>query len=504
MGISTSDKPFLERVADAKQDHFMQAAVAKAQDAQFIKRTRARREMGHWNDWRDLAEQIRQHTLKYLPDYLEMFANNVEKRGGHVFFAQTETEARDFIRELVLAKQAHKVVKSKSMVTNEIELDQTLTALPDVEVLESDLAEFILQEDNWDEPTHIVFPTLHKNRDQIQAEFKKLGYQGDNEPAHMARFVRGYLRNYFMQADFGITGCNFAIADQGMINLDTNEGNADITMAMPKTQVVVMGMERIVPSMKEAEVLDNMLARSAVGQKLTTYCTFAGPKVAGEVDGPDDFWVVILDNGRSRALGTEFEPILQCIRCGACLNVCPIYRHIGGKGYGSIYPGPVGKVLSPILGGYDQFEELPYACSLCAACTETCPVKIPLHELIRKHRIVEMDEKHLDHSMTNLILKMVGVGTGSPALFGTAMKMAHSGAAPFSKPMGENDVQGMYEGGKINHLPKAAPKLVHGWADLRDIPTPPKSKDNFRHWYQNHQPVEPAPVVKAKEEKADD
>lgn len=504
MGISTSDKPFLERVEEAKQDHFMQAAVAKAQDAQFIKRTQARREMGHWNEWRDLAAQIRQHVLTYLPDYLEEFAGNVEKKGGHVFFAQTEQEARDFITQLVQKKQAHKVVKSKSMVTTEIGIDKALRALPDVDVLESDLAEFILQEDNFDEPTHIVFPTLHKNRDQIKAEFEKLGYQGDNDPAHLARFVRGYLRDYFMEADFGITGCNFAIADQGMINLDTNEGNADITMAMPKTQVVVMGMERIVPSMKEAEVLANMLARSAVGQKLTTYCTFSGPKAAGEVDGPDDFWVVVVDNGRSKALGTDFEPILRCIRCGACLNVCPIYRHIGGKGYGSIYPGPVGKVLSPILGGYDQFGELPYACSLCAACTETCPVKIPLHELIRKHRIVEMDEQHRDHSMTNLILKMVGVGTGSPALFKSAMGMAHTASAPFSKPQTAQDVTEMYEGGKINHLPKAAPKLVHGWSDLRDIPTPPKKKENFRHWYKQHTPVDTAPVVKEREAKQDD
>lgn len=353
----------------------------KAQDAQFVKRTAARREMGHWNEWRDLAEQIRQHVIKYLPDYLEEFSNNVERQGGHVFFVQTEEEARNFIKELAIEKQAKKIVKSKSMVTTEIDLDKTLLTIPGTSLLESDLAEFILQEDNWDEPTHIVFPTLHKNRDQIQREFQKLGYDGDNNPQHEARFVRGYLRKYFMQADFGITGCNFAIASNGMINLDTNEGNADLTMAIPKTQVVVMGMERLVPTMKEAEVLDNMLARSAVGQKLTTYCTFTGKQVAGEVDGPEDFWVIVLDNGRSDALGTEFEPILQCIRCGAYMNVCPVYRHIGGQGYGSIYPGPLGEVLSPILGGYEKFEELPYACSLCGACTETCPVRIPLHSL---------------------------------------------------------------------------------------------------------------------------
>ncbi|MGY0245165.1 LUD domain-containing protein, partial [Limosilactobacillus fermentum] len=172
MGISTSDKPYMTRVEEAEADKFMRAAVAKAQDAQFVKRTAARREMGHWNEWRDLAEQIRQHVIKYLPDYLEEFSNNVERQGGHVFFAQTEEEARNFIKELAIEKQAKKIVKSKSMVTTEIDLDKTLLTIPGTSLLESDLAEFILQEDNWDEPTHIVFPTLHKNRDQIQREFQ--------------------------------------------------------------------------------------------------------------------------------------------------------------------------------------------------------------------------------------------------------------------------------------------------------------------------------------------
>ena len=191
MGISTSDKPYMTRVEEAEADKFMRVAVAKAQDAQFVKRTAARREMGHWNEWRDLAEQIRQHVIKYLPDYLEEFSNNVERQGGHVFFAQTEEEARNFIKELAIEKQAKKIVKSKSMVTTEIDLDKTLLTIPGTSLLESDLAEFILQEDNWDEPTHIVFPTLHKNRDQIQKEFQKLGYDGDNNPQHEARFVRG-------------------------------------------------------------------------------------------------------------------------------------------------------------------------------------------------------------------------------------------------------------------------------------------------------------------------
>lgn len=492
MGISTSDKPFLERIKEAKADKFMRASVAKAQDAQFVKRTAARRELGDWNGWRDLSAQIRQHVIEHLPDYLEEFADNVHKNGGHVFFAKDGDEASAFIKQLAIKKNAHHVVKSKSMVTTEINLDQTLLTIPKMSLMETDLAEFILQEDNWDEPTHIVFPTLHKNRDQIQKVFQKLGYTGDNVPEHMAKFVRHYLRSYFMQADLGITGCNFAIANNGMINLVTNEGNADITMAVPKTQVVVMGMERIVPSLKEAEVLDNVLCRSAVGQKLTSYCTFSRGKLGNEADGPDDFYVVIIDNGRSKMLNTEFEPMLRCIRCGSCLNVCPVYRQIGGKGYGSIYPGPMGEVLSPILGGYPEFKELPYACSLCAACTETCPVKIPLHSLIRKHRVVETDQLHLDHSMTNAILKTVGIGTASPMLFNDAMRGAHVGLEPFGKKTTDQDVKNLYSDGKINHLPKVMPKLVHGWVDVRDLAVPPKYHENFRHWYKHHEAAKEA------------
>ncbi len=396
MAIAYSDKPFKVRLAESEQDTFMQKAVAKAQDAQWTKRTASRNELGHWEQWRELGQQIRQHVVRYLPDYLEEFADNAEKRGAHVYFARTDKEAAAYIRELAERKHVQHVVKSKSMVTTEIDLDQELLKIPGLSLLETDLAEFILQEDDWDEPTHIVFPTLHKNRDQIHEIFAKIGYKGDNDPQHMARFAREYLRASFLKADMGITGCNFAVADTGMVNLVTNEGNGDLTMAIPPTQVVVMGMERLVPSLKEAEVLDNMLARSAVGQKLTSYCSFSSVAATGESDGPTEYHIVIVDNGRMNALGGPFEEVLQCIRCGACLNVCPVYRHIGGHGYGSIYPGPIGAVLSPVLRGYKQFGDLPFASSLCGACTETCPVKIPLHSLLIKHREVMMNELHMD------------------------------------------------------------------------------------------------------------
>ena len=483
MGLKTSDLSFEDRVKRSIDDKFMQAAVRKSQDDQWVKRESSREQLGNWEQWRELGEQIRKETIAYLPDYLEQFADNVEKNGGHVFFAQTEQEAQDYVKKITLEKQAKKIVKSKSMVTTEVGLDQMLLELEGVSVMETDLAEFILQMDDWDEPSHIVFPNIHKNREQIRKVFEeKLGYDGDNEPVHMARFAREVLREFFLEADIGITGCNFAIADSGVINLVTNEGNADLCISIPKTQIVLMGMERIVPSMKEAEVVDNLLSRSAVGQSLTSYITFAGQKNEMESDGPEEFHVVILDNGRSNALGTEFESMLQCIRCGACLNVCPVYRQIGGHGYGSIYPGPMGAVLSPILGGYEDFGDLPYASSLCGACTDTCPVKIPLHELLVAHRTKMTDELKIPKGMDHQTMKLIGRATSSPILFKMAMKMDH-GATGLMAKKDEVTVENFYNhGGYINK----APAMAKGWTDVRDLPRPPKSKDAFREWYKRH------------------
>ncbi|GBG95929.1 LutB/LldF family L-lactate oxidation iron-sulfur protein [Lactococcus termiticola] len=486
MGLSTSTKTFAERVEDSKKDEFARKAVAKAQDAQWDKRETAREELGNWQEWRDIAESIRQHTLTHLPHYLEEFSDNVAKRGGHVFFAQTAEEAKNYVRDVIVEKNAKNVVKSKSMVTTEVDIDPMLVELGDIDVLETDLAEFILQVADWDEPSHIVFPALHKNRDQIRDIFAaKLGYDGDNDPKNLARCARDTMRKLFLKSEVGITGCNFAIADTGQINLSTNEGNADLTISIPKTQIVLMGMERIVPSIKEAEILDNMLARSAVGQKLTTYVTFAGQKAEDESDGPEDFHVVIVDNGRSNAIGTAFESVLQCIRCGACLNVCPVYRQIGGHAYGSIYPGPIGSVLSPVLGGYEDYGDLPYASTLCGACTDTCPVKIPLHELLIEHRKVMEDDlkMHHDGAFVNFEMQTVGQGTGHKWMFNAALNLGHTGMAMLPKNK-EVTVEGsLFENGAI----KKAPALAKGWTDVRDLPVAPKHKDQFRQWYKKHQ-----------------
>lgn len=261
------------------------------------------------------------------------------------------------------------------MVTEEIGLNKAIEEAG-AEVVETDLGEWILQLDG-DVPSHIVTPALHLNRDQIKETFmEKRGYDKSNTPEELGLFARQELRKDFLSADIGITGCNFAVAESGAVTFVTNEGNARLATALPDTQITVMGLERIVPTWEELDVLVSLLTRAAVGQKLTSYITsITGTRLAGEIDGPEEFHLVIVDNGRSKILGTEFQSALHCIRCAACINVCPVYRHIGGHAYGSIYPGPIGAVLTPLLDGYENHKELPYASTLCAACTEACPVK---------------------------------------------------------------------------------------------------------------------------------
>ncbi|HJH12035.1 MAG TPA: LutB/LldF family L-lactate oxidation iron-sulfur protein, partial [Metalysinibacillus jejuensis] len=396
MSMKTSDKQFKERVTENLADNFMRGAVSSAQQRFQTRRLGAAEELGNWEDWRSHGEEIRQHVLANLDYYLYELSENVAKRGGHVYFAETKEQAASYIQDVAKKKNAKKIVKSKSMVTEEIHMNAALEAVG-CEVIETDLGEYILQVDDHEPPSHIVVPALHKNKEQIRDVFKeKQGYSKSALPEELALHAREQLRQDYLTADIGITGCNFAIAESGSITLVTNEGNADLVAALPKTQITVMGMERIVPTFAEMEVLVSLLTRSAVGQKLTSYITtLTGTRDEGDVDGPEEFHLVIVDNGRSDILGGEFQSILQCIRCAACVNVCPVYRHVGGHSYGSIYSGPVGAVLSPLLGGYEDYKELPYASTLCGACTDACPVKIPLHQLLHQHRqvIVENEGK---------------------------------------------------------------------------------------------------------------
>lgn len=403
--------------------------------------------------------------LNNLDAYLYEFSENVAKRGGKVFFASTAEEASAYIEQLAKEKSAKKIVKAKSMVTEEINLNATLERVG-CEVIETDLGEYILQLNDHEPPSHIIVPPLHKNRQQIRDIFtEKIGYDKTEQPEEMALFVREKLRQEFLRADMGITGCNFAIAESGSITLVTNEGNADLVAALPKTQVVVMGMERIVPTFEEMEVLVSLLTRSAVGQKLTSYITtMTGVKAQEETDGPEEFHVVVVDNGRSQILGTEFQSILQCIRCAACVNICPVYRHVGGHSYGSIYSGPIGAVLSPLLGGYDVFKELPYASTLCGACTDVCPVKIPLHDLLHKHRQKIVENEGRAPISERLLMKAFGYGASTSPLYTMATKVASPILAPFTKD------------NKITN----GPGPLKAWTEGRDFPAP--NKESFRTW----------------------
>ncbi len=330
---------------------------------------------------------------------MNQFAQNASEKGAHVIFTRIAEEATDAALEILKAKGARKAVKSKSMVTEEVGLNDALEAAG-IEVIETDLGEYILQTDDHDKPSHIVVPALHKNRGHIREVFaRKKGYTGDSIPENLTRFVRGLIRKEFLEADVGITGCNFAVADSGTITLVTNEGNGRFVTTAPPTQIVFMGMERIVPLFTELDMILSMLVRSAVGGKLTSYLNFiTGPKNEEDRDGPEELYIIIVDNGRSKALESGFREVLRCIRCGTCMLECPAYRDISGHGYGTLYPGPLGLALVPVLGGYEDYSDITKICSLCGACNDICPGKIPLYESIYEHRRIIAEDEELVHA----------------------------------------------------------------------------------------------------------
>jgi len=468
MSLKTSNVPFYDRVQQQIDDPVMRHAVANAQDRIGVNRQKMVDELENWPDWRSRAAEIRAHVLDNLDAYLYQLSEKVSANGGHVFFADTREDATRYILQIAREKQARKIVKSKSMVTEEIGMNAALEAAS-IEVVETDLGEYILQLAK-DAPSHVVVPAIHKDRHQIQHVLReKLGYNGPETPEAMTRFIRQKIREDFLSADIGITGCNFAVAETGTLSLVSNEGNARLCTTVPKTHIAVMGMERVVPTFAELDIILTMLARSAVGARLTGYNTWlTGAKGGMESDGPESFHLVIVDNGRSQVLGSPFQDILRCIRCGACMNTCPAYRHIGGHGYGSIYPGPVGAVLTPLLGGYDDFKNLPYACSLCTACDDVCPVRIPLSSLILEHRRT-LAESGRTPAMERHTVHLFNYANRHPRLWKVGMVA------------GARAAQLMIRNGKMPFTISAIGK----WTEARDLPA--ADGESFRSWFKKHQ-----------------
>jgi len=337
---------------------------------------------------RAIAGQIKQHTLDHLDVYLERAAARLEANGAKVHFAADADSARRTIAGILQRRQAKRAVKAKTMVSEEIELARHLEQCG-IECVETDLGEFVVQVSD-DVPSHIVKPILHKNRREIAETFERIGLGPyDDTPEVITRRARVFLRRKYLEADAAITGANFVSADSGRIVLVTNEGNSRFCIAATRCHVVIVGIEKVIPTERDLGVFLNLLARSATGQQLSVYTEFiSGPRGPGQPDGPDEMHVVFLDNGRTDVLAGDCREILRCIRCGACLNVCPVYRQASGHAYRSVYPGPVGAVLSPLLAGdrFSEFSDLPRASSLCGACHEVCPVDIPIEDLLVRLR----------------------------------------------------------------------------------------------------------------------
>lgn len=421
-----------DRAKKAVKDEQMQKAVQKAVNRLSGNRKKAETEMPGWDDWREQGKRIRKHTINHLDYYLGQLAESVRNKGGHIHFAQTAAEAREVIIDICKQSNAKLIVKSKSMVTEEIHLNPALEK-ENMTVVESDLAEYILQLAG-ETPSHIIVPAIHKNRYQIAELFSKVaGEKVEPDTTALTAFARKTLRQKFMQADVGIAGCNFAIADTGAISLVTNEGNARLVTSLPKVIISVMGMERVLPTFEDLEVVLSLLPRHATGQKLTSYISVVNaPRKEKERDGAEEFHLVVVDNGRSRLLADEeAKQALHCIRCGACFNVCPVYRQIGGHAYGSVYGGPIGAVITPFLeNDFDFWGELSYATTLCAACSSVCAVKIPLHDLLLKIRRMRVKMGYINS------LEKIGFNVWRhffkiPARYKFAMKIGAIAQKPF-------------------------------------------------------------------------
>lgn len=385
--MSTAAQEFLRKAAVKSADLVHRGIVRWNIDQYDTGVGRGKTRFADWSAARQRCHDIKWEAVNHLDRYLLQFEQKVKENGGHVFWAENGEEARKYICDVAARTGVKKVVKSKSMVSEEIHLAQAMEKMG-IEVVETDLGEFIVQLRN-EPPYHIVTPAMHLNRKQVSDLFKeKLGSAETLDPPELVAIARRWLRKSFFSAEMGISGANFLIADVGMVTITTNEGNGRLSTSVPRIQVALTGIEKVIPRLQDLATLWPTLATTGTGQPITCYNTLiGGPRRAGEVDGPEEFHVVLVDNGRSELLADiEQREILHCIRCGACINACPVFRNIGGHAYGVTYPGPIGSVLTPHLRGLKEYQHLSYASSLCGACTDVCPVHIELHHHLLHNR----------------------------------------------------------------------------------------------------------------------
>ena len=446
--------PFRDRAGRALQDGFLQQALTIATTKFIDLRREAFGEFPEGDALRDRARAIKEATLQRLDQYLEQLVDNVEKLGGHVHFATTPDDARKIILDIAKRTRTRMVVKSKSMATEEIHLNDALEAAG-ITPVETDLGEYIIQLAH-ERPSHIIAPAIHKTKGQVADLFAKELKRPDvpADPEVLTAIARAELREKFLQADMGITGANFAVADTGTVVLVTNEGNGRMVTTLPRVHVAVMGVEKVVPSMTDLAVFLAILAKSATGQKLSVYTTLVrGPRVATELEGPEEFHLVLLDNGRINQIGGTLREALYCLRCGACLNVCPVYRSIGGHAYGHVYPGPIGILLTAMLHGPGSVKDLAHASSLCGACADACPVRIDIPRMLIELR-KEVDEKGIAPWTERVVFKAFAWLLRHPALYRLGAPIARFAQQPFAR------------GGRIARLP-----LFFGeWTRTRDLP----------------------------------
>jgi len=450
---------FKKAAVHALGDPALQKALLNVKRGFVVKRETARANLPEFDTLRDEARAIRDHTLTHLDLYLEAYERKVADSGGRVHYALNAAEARDIVVRLCRESNAKLVTKGKSMVSEEIGLNAHLQA-SGIEVVETDLGEYVVQM-RRERPSHIIAPIIHLKKESIERDFRRahanLPPQRKLDRAEdLVAEARHILRGKFLAAEAGITGANFLIAETGSSVIVTNEGNGDLTATLPRTHIVIASIEKLVPTLEDASVLLRVLARSATGQDITTYTTFStGPRRSSDPDGPSAYHVVLLDNGRSEMLGNEFADMLRCIRCGACLNHCPVYGAIGGHAYGSVYPGPMGAVLTPQLRGIDRARDLPAASTFCGRCEAVCPVAIPLPDMMRTWR--EWDFARRNPALKErLALRLWAFAAKRPRLYRALSRAAARVLAG--------------QAGRRNRLRRVP--FLKAWTVTRDLPGP--------------------------------